>query len=87
MVLVSQGSDQWGPFVRSTRHPPGLHGMLSGTPCATSTAVGLLRKTGYGPSQCGAKEPCFQSLTTPNPWAQIHESVLQGEMTSFLVQT
>ena len=53
---------------------------------ATLTAVGLVR-TAYGPFQCGAKESCFQSLTTPDPRAQIRESVPQGGMAPFLVQT
>ena len=51
---------------------------------ATLTAVGLLRKTGYGPSPRGAKESCFQPLTTPNPRAQIRESVPQGVMEHLL---
>ena len=51
------------------------------------TAVGLVSRTVYGPFQCGAKEPCFQSMTTPDPWAQIRESVPQGGMAPFLVQT
>ena len=51
------------------------------------TAVGLVITTVYGPFQCGAKEPCFQSMTTPDPWAQIRESVPQGGMAPFLVQT
>ena len=51
------------------------------------TAVGLVSKTVYGPFQCGAKESCFQSLTTRDPRTQIHESVPQGGMEPFLVQT
>ena len=50
-------------------------------------ALGLVRTTVYGPFHCGAKELCFQSLTTPNPWVQIHESVPQGGIAPFLVQT
>ena len=53
---------------------------------ATLTAVGLLRTTVYGPFQCRAKEWCFQSLTTPDPQAQVHESVPQGGMAPFLIQ-
>ena len=55
------------------------------TPAAL-TAVGLLRTTVYGPFQCRAKESCFQSLTTPDPQAQVHESVPQGGMAPFLIQ-
>ena len=51
------------------------------------TAVGLVRITVYGPFHCGAKESCFQSLTTPDPWAQIHESVPQQGTAPFLVPT
>ena len=51
------------------------------------TAVGVVRKTVYGPFQCGAKESCFQSLTTPDHQAQIYESVPQGGAAPFLVQT
>ena len=54
---------------------------------ATLTAIELVRTTVYGPFQCRAKELCFQSLTTPDPQAQIRESVLQGGMAPFLVQT
>ena len=60
---------------------------IQGVTPATLTEVGLLRKTGYGPSPCGAKESCFQSLTTPDLRAQIRESVPQGGMTPFLIQT
>ena len=45
---------------------------------ATLTAVGLARTTVHGPFQCGAKQPCFQCLTTPDPRAQIRESVPLG---------
>ena len=51
------------------------------------TAVGLVSTTVYGPFQCGAKESCLQSLTTPDPRAQIRESVPQGGMAPFLEQT
>ena len=47
-------------------------------------AVGLVRTTVCGPFQCGAKELCFQSLSTPDPLAHIHESVSQGEWHPFL---
>ena len=54
---------------------------------ATLTAEGLFRATVYGPFQCGAKESCFRSLTTPDSWAQIQESVPLGGMALFLAQT
>ena len=60
---------------------------IQGVTPATLTAVGLVRATVYGPFQCGAKESCFQSLITPDPRAQIRESVPQGGMAPFLVQT
>ena len=60
---------------------------IQGVTPATLTAVGLLRTTVYGPFQYGAKESCFQSLTTPDPQAQIRESVPQGGMAPFLVKT
>ena len=53
---------------------------------ATLTAVGLVRTTVYGPFHCGAKELCSQSLTTPDPQAQIRQSVPQGGMAPFLIQ-
>ena len=59
---------------------------IQGVTSATLTAVGLVRATVYGPFQCGAKESCFPSLT-PDPWAQIRESVPQGGTAHFLVQT
>ena len=58
-----------------------------GVTAATLTAVGLARTTVHGPFQCGAKESCLQSLTAPDPWVQIRESVPQGGMAPFLVQT
>ena len=60
---------------------------IQGLTPATLTAVGLVRTTVYGPFHCGAKESYFQSLTTPDPWAQIHESGPQGGIAPFLVQT
>ena len=57
------------------------------SPTLTCIHVGLVRTIVYGPFQCGAKESCFQSLTTPDPWSQIRESVPQGGMAPFLVQT
>ena len=60
---------------------------IQGVTPATLTAVGLVRTTVYGPFQCGAKESCFQPLTTPDPRTQIHESVPQGGTASLFVQT
>ena len=57
------------------------------TAITAATAAGLVRTTVYGSFQCGAKESCFQPLTTPDPRTQIHESVPQGGTASFLVQT
>ena len=58
---------------------------IQGVTPASLTGLGLLRTIAYGPFQCGAQELCFQS--TPDPWAQIGESVPQGGMAPFLVQT
>ena len=60
---------------------------IQGVTPANLTGLGLVRTTAYVPFQCGAKESCFQCLTTPDPWAQIHESVPQGGTAPFLVQT
>ena len=73
MILVSRG--QWGPSSQSTQEV---------TP-ATLTAVGVVRTTVYGPFQRGARESCFQSLTTSDAQAQIHESAPQGGTAPFLV--
>ena len=57
---------------------------IQGVTPATLTAVGLVRTTVYGPFQSRAKESCFQSLTTPDPRAQIRESVPPGGVQPFL---
>ena len=65
-------------------HPPVVD---PGVTPAALTEVGLVRTTVYGPFQCGAKESCFQSLTTPDPRVHIRESVPPGRMAPFLVLT
>ena len=60
---------------------------IQGVTPETLTAIGVVRTTVYGSFQCGAKESCFQSLTIPDPQAQIREAVAQGGMAPFLVQT
>ena len=93
MILVSRGSVGSFCVVPSASSRSVWYALftlmwwIQGVTPATLTAVGLVRTTVYGPFQCGAKESCFQSLTTRDPRAQIHESVPQGGMEPFLVQT
>ena len=92
MILVSRGSagPLCGPLsilqvcMVCSLHP---HAVDPGGDTCSLTAVGLLRTTVHGPFQCGAKELCVQSLTTPDPRAQIRESAPQGGMAPFLAQT
>ena len=90
MILVSWGSEGSLCAVHSASSGSAWYALFSlmwriqGVTPATLTAVGLVRTTAYGPFQCGAKELCFQSLTTPDPWAQIRESVPQGGMHPYL---
>ena len=91
MILVSQGSVGSFCVALSVLRVSWyalftLMWRIQGVTPATLTSVGLLR-TVYGPFQCRAKESCFQSLTTPDPQAQIHESVSQGGTAPFLAQT
>ena len=90
MILVSRGSVGACCVVRSASSRSAWYALLTvmwWTHTCNFTAVGLVRTTVYGPFQCGAKESCFQALTTPDPRAQICESVPQGGMAPFLVQT
>ena len=76
---ASSRSAWYAPFI--------LMWWIQGVTPATLTAVGVVRTTVYGPFQCGARESCFQSLTTPDPWAQIRQPAPQGGMAPFLVLT
>ena len=57
---------------------------IQGVTPATLTAVGLVRTTVCGPFQCGAKESCFQCLTTPDPRHTFVNLFPKGEWRPFL---